>query len=255
MTLACGWASVLHAQQPVADVPETAATDFGPRTRWHDAYATLLDVDFGDSGFHARWQFYQCRCGDLLVRVEQGAPDGVETGELLLLNRRLLLARGGVANSEDLAYQLQAPALMVQLAFGLLQRAIPGGPGTLTEEFPLDLVERSADLQVETGAFSGTFNAPWQMQGKAWPSGPQRRRFDFEFSFNNPLPDAPAGMTRISFSGGQDFGRDDYPLADATPMTGWKMQWLDQDNAPVTDPEEGQTLEDLRKLANQPLVD
>ena len=41
---------------------------------WRDAVITELDVDFG-SGFHARWRFQRCDCGDLQVMVEQVAPD------------------------------------------------------------------------------------------------------------------------------------------------------------------------------------
>ena len=235
-------ASAASAQGSEQDIP--------PGKRWHEAHATLLDVDFGDSGFHARWQYFHCACGDLLIRVEQTAPDGVETGELLVLNGRLMLARGAIAaQTDDLAGMLQAPALMVQLAFGLLQRAVPAGPAGITEELPLSLLERNADLQVETGMFDGQFGAPWQLEGKAWPSGPARRRFEMAFSFDNPLPDAPAGMSRITFSGGQDYGRDDFPLNAATPMSGWRLQWLDQEDGRAQEPEDGATLGGMREEA------
>jgi len=231
---------------------QSGAGDITPGNRWHEAYATLLDVDFGDSGFHARWQYFYCACGDLLIRVEQTSPDGVETGELLLLNRRLLLARGAIAaQADELSGLLQAPALMVQLAFGLLQRAVPEGPAGITRALPLAMLERDADLQVETGMFSGTFDAPWQLEGKAWPSGPSRRRFELVFSFKNPLPEAPVGMSKITFTGGQDYGRDDFPLNDATPMAGWKLQWLNQEDGEVLEPEEGATLGGMREEAKQ----
>lgn len=223
-----------------------SAQEVAPGTRWHQAHATLLDVNFGDSGFHARWQYFQCACGDLLIRVEQTAPDGVLSGELLLLERRVVLARGAVTQSDDLAPLLQAPALMVQLAFGLLQRALPEGPAGVTGELPITLVERNADLQLETDTSTGTFNAPWQLSGKAWASGPARRRFELDFAFSNPLPDAPPGLSHIAFSGGQDYGRDDYPLPDSTPLAGWKLQWLEREAIQVEDPQEGMTLGDLR---------
>jgi hypothetical protein len=224
----------------------SAAENVQPGTGWHEAFATLLDVDFGESGYHARWQFHHCACGDLLIRFEQSAPGDVDTGELLVLEKRLVLARGNLPASAEPASELQAPALMVQLAFGLLQRAIPGGPAAVEAELKIDLLERNADMTVETGMADAHFQAPWQIIGRAWPSGDGMRRFDFAFSFKNPLPDAPAPRSSIEFTGGQDFVRDDFPLGDAAPLTGWKMQWLDRENAPVEVPQEGMTLGEMR---------
>ena len=57
------------------------AQSIPPGTQWHEAGVTLLDVEFGD-GFHARWEYFQCDCGDVLVRMEQSAPDGETHHEL-----------------------------------------------------------------------------------------------------------------------------------------------------------------------------
>ena len=53
--------------------------------RWHESLVTILDADFTGTGFQARWEYFNCGCGDVLIRLEQSAPDGVQTGELLLM--------------------------------------------------------------------------------------------------------------------------------------------------------------------------
>ena len=83
------------------------------------------------------------------------------------------------------------------------------------------------------------------------PLASNRRRFELVFSFKNPLPEAPVGMSKITFTGGQDYARDDFPLNDATPMAGWKLQWLNQEDGQVLEPEEGATLGGMREQANK----
>jgi len=50
-------------------VPQTATAQIEKGTLWRDSVVTELDVDFGDTGFHARWHFHHCECGDLQVMV------------------------------------------------------------------------------------------------------------------------------------------------------------------------------------------
>lgn len=236
--VAVGWFGSSHA-----------AEEMDAATRWHEAPATVLDVKFGDSGFHARWAFFSCDCGDLLVRIEQTAPDSMVGGELLLVGGKVLLGRGGVARSPDLLPVLQAPALMAQVAMGLLQRALPQGPASVTAERAIDLTERNATLAVDTGFAAAEFTSPWRVTGRAWPGASGRRRFELDFTFTNPLPDAPPGSARIGFSGGQDYVNQAFPLVDETPLEGWKLQWLSRGEESAAEPEPGLTLGGLRVQA------
>ena len=97
-------------------------------TLWQDAAATELDVDFGGTGFHARWKFKRCDCGDLSVQVEQIAPDEVLTGELLMVDGKVLLSQGFTQQGDDIEPLIQAPSLMLQLAYAMLSHSQPGGP-------------------------------------------------------------------------------------------------------------------------------
>src|SRR5665811_2305275 len=76
----------IAALQSAADQPKKS-------TLWRDAVKAEFDVDFGDTGFHARYHVLRCECGDLQVQVEQIAPDSIQTGELLMIGGKVLLAR------------------------------------------------------------------------------------------------------------------------------------------------------------------
>ncbi len=111
---------------------QTAFAQIEKGTLWRDAVVTELDVDFGGTGFHARWRFQHCDCGDLQVMVEQVAPDGTLTGELLMVDGQALLARGFEQQGEDIEPLIQAPSLMLQLAYSMLTRSQPKGPSAVT---------------------------------------------------------------------------------------------------------------------------
>jgi len=47
------------------------AWDIDRGTAWSQANFTRLDVQFPGSGFHARWDYFRCACGDVLIRSEE----------------------------------------------------------------------------------------------------------------------------------------------------------------------------------------
>ncbi len=217
--------------------------------RWHEPYVTLLDVNFVDTGFQARWEYFHCGCGDILVRLEQTAPDGVLTGEMLLIDGQVLAARGMVSLSDDLEPMLQPPSIMMHLAFALLEQAAPRGPAAITERQAIEAESRTQPLDLNSGLATANFPAPWKVAGEAWPSGDGQRRFEFRFTFANPEAPDPAGVTVFTFSGGQDYRRDDFPLPDETSLEGWKVQWISKGETVAGDPPEGLTLGALRNEA------
>ena len=115
-------------------------------TLWRQAVITELDVDFGDTGFHARWRFHRCHCGDLHVQVEQVAPDGVLTGELLMVDGQVLLSSGFKGQGADIEPLIQAPSLMLQLAYAMLNRSQPQGPYAVSEKQAWDVMEKDMEI-------------------------------------------------------------------------------------------------------------
>ncbi len=218
-------------------------------TLWRDSVVTELDVDFGDTGFHARWRFHRCHCGDLQVKVEQIAPDGVLTGELLMVDGQVLLSRGFEQQGADIEPLIQAPSLMLQLAFELLNQSQPEGPNSIDDKKTWDKEEEKRDFKLDTGLASGAFAAPWSVKGSGWRTEAGHRRFEFLFTFANPVPGNPDGTDSITFSGDLDFRKQGFPYPASTSLEGWRVQWLshgERESEPAT---EGLTLEKLRQQA------
>jgi hypothetical protein len=218
-------------------------------TRWADPSHVKLGVEFPGDGYHADWELFRCDCGDLLVRSELNVPGDVEAGETLLVGGRVVLSRG-FAGDPELGSSLDAPALMMQLALRLLERAEPGGPARITEDRDIDLVEEVSPILLESYSATGGFQAPWSLRGRISPVGESRRRFDLHFEFR-----VGAGSTAqrgtIRLKGVADFAALDFPLAATVSLDGWTPTWRDADDPARVRAEDGATLDDLRKAMRE----
>jgi hypothetical protein len=226
---------------------QTAHAQVEKGTLWRDAVVTELDADFGATGFHARWSFHRCPCGDLTVQVEQVAPDGVLTGELLMVNGQVLLSRDFNEQSVDIEPLIQAPSLMLQLAYAMLNRSQPGGPYAVNEKQHWDETEKAIDFQLNTGLATGTFAAPWRVKGSGWKTESGHYRFELLFEFTNSIPGEESKTDSITFSGDLDFRKQEFPYPDSTPLEGWRIQWISQNDLESEPVEKGITLKELRQ--------
>ena len=218
-------------------------------TRWSDPSHVKLGVEFPGDGYHADWELFRCDCGDLLVRSELNVPGDVEAGETLLVGGRAVLSRG-FAGDAELGASLDAPALMMQLALRLLERAEPGGPARITGDRDIDLVEEISPILLETYSATGGFQAPWSLQGRISPAGETRRRFDLHFEFKVGAGSA-AQQGTIRLKGVADFAALDFPLAGAASLEDWKLTWRDDDDPARVRAAEGATLDDLRNAIRE----
>ena len=195
-------------------------------TLWRDSVVTDLDVNFDGTDFHARWKFHRCHCGDLLVEVEQVAPEGVLTGELMMVDGQVLLSRGFQPQGEDIEPLIQAPSLMLQLAFELLNHSQPGGPHAVGKKQSWRKIEKKQDFRLSTGLATGSFAAPWQVRGSGWEAESGHRRFELVFSFDSTLPGQASQSSSMTFSGKLDFRKQGFPYPESTNLKGWRIQWL-----------------------------
>jgi hypothetical protein len=228
---------------------QTASAQVEKGTLWRDAVITKLDVDFGDTGFHARWVFNRCSCGDLLVQVEQIAPDGVLTGELLMVDGQVLLSRGFKQQGADIEPLIQAPSLMLQLVYELLNRSEPKGPHAVGRKQVLDETEKKQDFKLNTGLATGVFAAPWGINGTSWKTESGHRRFVLFLQFSNPMPGNPAETDSITIYGDLDLPKQDFPYPESTSLEGWRVQWISLNDRESEPAAEGLTLKDLRQQA------
>jgi hypothetical protein len=218
-------------------------------TLWRDAVVTELDVDFGGTGFHARWRFHRCECGDLQVMVEQIAPDDILTGELLMVDGQVLLSKGFEQQGADIEPLIQAPSLMLQLAHELLNRSQPKGPWVVDGKQAWEESEKTRDFHLDTGLASGAFGAPWSVKGSGWEAGPDHVRFELLFQFSSSEPGKPVETGSITFSGDLDFSAQAFPYPESTGLEGWRVQWISLNDRESKPAEEGLTLKALRQKA------
>ena len=226
---------------------QTAHAQVEKGTLWRDAVVTELDVDFGGTGFHARWSFHRCHCGDLTVQVEQVAPDGVVTGELLMVNGQVLLSRNFNQQGVDIEPLIQAPSLMLQLAYAMLNRSQPRGPYAVNEKQLWDETEKAINFKLNTGLATGTFAAPWRVKGSGWKTESDHYRFELVFQFTNSIPGEASSVDSIAFSGDLDFRKLEFPYPDSTSLEGWRIQWISQNDLESEPVEKGLTLKELRQ--------
>lgn len=227
--------------------PLAALAQIPVETRWADPSHVVLDIEFPGDGYHANWELYRCDCGDLLVQSELNIPGEAEKGETLMVGRRAVLSRGFGEHQEEMGSSLDAPALMMQLALRLLERAEPGGPSKVTAETQVDITEQIMNIMLDTGTAAGGFQAPWGVKGRIAPVGETRRRFDLDFTF--AIRDANGEQqVGMQLKGEADFASTEFPVGGGEALEGWSLTWRDENDPLVTEAKGLRTLQDLRSL-------
>jgi hypothetical protein len=224
-----------------------AEADIAAETRWADPQSVKLDVQFPGDGYHANWELFRCDCGDLLVRSQLSAPGEVDTGETVLVAGRAVLSRGFGEQQAELGASLDAPALMMQLALRLLERAEPGGPSAVSKETEVDVTDSIHHINLDTGGAVGGFQAPWTLRGSIAPAGDMQRRFDLRFEFSvGASGEAQSASMRLK--GLADFSGNAFPLAEDESLQGWQLSWRDEKDPAAGGAGAAATLADLRAL-------
>lgn len=235
---------VIASLLTLASVPAMAAA-LGAEVQWKDPSSVQLEVDFPGDGYHASWQLFRCACGDLLIRSELVAPGEVTQGDILLVANRAVLLRGYGPNAEQ-EVSFDAPALMMQLALRLLERAEPAGPSAISERRQVDVEDKINYINLDSGAAAGSFPAPWSVAGSIWPQADSQRRFDLVFTFSTPGAEEQHGQMRLA--GVAEYAAGEFPLAVDMSLQDWKLSWRDDNDAAAKQAKKAKTLDELRRL-------
>jgi hypothetical protein len=228
---------------------EAALAGIKAGSLWRDSVVSDLDVDFGGTGFHARWKYHRCDCGDIRVMVEQIAPDAIITGELLIVDGVVMLARGFDEQDADIEPLIQAPSLMLQLAFSLLDRVQPDGPFAVEGKQAWNEEETQHDFKLDTGLATGMFATPWRVKGSGWKTATGSRRFELFFEFSTGEPGVADHTESITLSGDLDYLDEPFPYPETTVLDGWRVQWISLNETESVVISDGLTLQDLRQKA------
>jgi len=168
---------------------------------------------------------------------------------LLMVDGKVLLSRGFEQQGEDIEPLIQAPSLMLQLAYSMLNRSQPKGPSAVTGKQTWNESEKKKDFRLDTGLATGVFAAPWSVKGHGWLAEPDHIRYELVFTFSVPDPGEAKKTSSITFSGDIDYRKQAFPYPESTELEGWRIQWLSLNELKSKPAEEGLTLKDLRQKA------
>ena len=231
-------------------MPMAAIAQIAPETRWGDPSHVILDMTFPGDGYAANWELFRCSCGDLLVHSELAIPGEAEKGETMMVAQRAVLSRGYGEYLGEMGSSMDAPALMMQLALRLLERAEPGGPSKIVEETSVDITEEIMNIMLDTGTAAGGFQAPWSAKGKLAPVGDTKRRFELEFTFTVRDDDGELDVA-MHLKGEADFAKTPFPVNANEPLENWTLTWRDDTDPLISQMAGIKTLGDLRTLIKE----
>ncbi|HLF30729.1 MAG TPA: hypothetical protein VI566_06835 [Xanthomonadales bacterium] len=228
--------------------PPARAEPLAAGVQWKDPSSVDLKVDFPGEGYNASWQLFRCTCGDLLIRSELAVPGEVVHGEILLVGNRAVLMRGFDPGSAELV-SIDAPALMMQLALRLLERAQAQGPSAVDQRQEVAVEDTINFIHLESGAAVGGFPAPWSVKGSIWPQGDSQRRFDLLFKFNaGGAAGSEEQAGEIGLSGVAEYAASEFPLAADMETSAWDLSWREENDAAAAGAGSVKNLADLRQL-------
>jgi len=223
------------------------AAPLSENVQWKDPSSVDLKVDFPGDGYHADWELFRCKCGDLLIRSELVVPGEVTHGDILLVANRAVLLRGyDPGAAEQISFD--GPALMMQLVLRLLERAEPAGPAAITGRREVAVEDKINYINLDTGDAAGSFPPPWKVTGVIWPQAESQRRFDLTFTFNAPGAAGEQQQSQMKLSGVAEYAPAEFPLAEDMALDEWKLSWRDEKDEAIKKAGAAKTLSDLRQL-------
>ena len=164
-----------------------------------------------------------------------------------MIDGQVLLSRDFEQQGVDIEPLIQAPSLMLQLAYELLNHSQPEGPYVVGEKQRWNETEKKRDFKLDTGLATGTFAAPWAVKGTGWVTDAGNHRFELDFQFDNTMPGQPRQTGSMTFSGDLDFRKQDFPYPESTDLEGWRIQWLSLNDRESESVPGGLTLKELRQ--------
>jgi len=96
----------------------------------------------------------------------------------------------------------------------------PDGPGTVTEEVPVEHAESNEPIAVGTASATGEFGAPWFVKGTVSRGADRAVHYDLVFTFTVDPAEAMTFTLRLS---GTWTGGNTPSISDDFDITGWSV--------------------------------
>jgi hypothetical protein len=199
--------------------PITPTTPAGDNP-WLEGNQFLVCLSDGESA--CKWQFALGAGDDLRLVLDEQAPDGGRSGEVMLVAGAVLLSRGlAVAGGADGSALdvVDGPGLMLKLVLELLGRAIPGGPAAVSTPVQIDLDELGEALTLSTLSASASFLAPWWVRGEVRRTDEAVLAFDLVFTHDIGTDEEASPRLRGTWAKATPAPA----LDDRMSLDGWRM--------------------------------
>lgn len=190
-------------------------------SEWARGNRILLGVTQEKLGFAAQWRFERAGNGDIFLEKQENRAGRMEAGALLLIGTGALLVRDMRLEPGKELDAVNGPLLMLQLVLRLLERAVPGGPSTITKNMQLEISERSRSLFVTGIGADGEFVAPWTLRGTVGPAGKGSVKFELEFV--STVPRRANVRYESSIAGVWENSAPPIVFPDAMGLRGWQV--------------------------------
>ncbi len=225
----------------------SAHAEIPPGTFWNEVSAVRLQVVFPGDAYNASWNFWRCRCGDILVNSDSNLPGESHQGDMLLVENRAVIYRGFGSERPEEVMSIDAPSLMLKLVFQLLERARPGGPSSVSSRAYIEIENSDAPVTLDSGQAVGSFFPPWSVKGRLTPSRDDAVQFELHFTFNaSPPGTGPEQIASIDLSGSVDYLPQEFPISDDRTLDDLRLVWRDRNDPAIYGSEDIATLGELR---------
>jgi hypothetical protein len=159
---------------------------------WRDV--TSLEVRVRGDREPRHWIYNLSTAG--INYVAQGRGGG---GEMMLIEGKLLLARGMVFTAGNELDIFDDAMLTQQLVFNLLEVAFPQGPASIQDTLVIAVDERDREIRTETTNTTRVYFTPWNARAQVTRTNPDS--LDYFITFDAP-PSGPGGRrTRLELEG------------------------------------------------------
>jgi hypothetical protein len=189
--------------------------------QWREPSRVVLELRGGASGNASKWAADFGEQGDFDLLIGEDAEPDLEKGRILLISGQAMIVQG---IDLEPGYEIDAidmPAFHFQLLYGILENLFPGGPGTVTEEVPVEHAESDEPITVGTASATGEFGAPWFVKGTVSRGVDQGVHYDLVFTFT--VDPAEAMTFTLRLSGTWTGGNTPNTISDDFDITGWSV--------------------------------
>lgn len=191
-----------------------------PGDLWYETNRFQVTITSADKKSFEAYEFRKNK-SDLRLEVNNQVGNESDSGTLLVIEDAVLLIKDLKTESGYEIDVLDGSILSVKLAYALLVRAFPKGPGSISGPLNASIVERKNEISVNNVSAGLEIYPPWRLKGTATPGGTEYIQFDLTFTF--PSPDDERVKETIQLTGKWYKNSPELEIPAEMPIKDWQI--------------------------------